>query len=107
MDYRALGELMLMAFLGLSALTLAAGFSLRVFIMPTLRELLDRAGSDGGDAHTIRDARMDALLERTGELEAEIERMQAHRALDDRLKVPPRSGPATDDPSSSGGGGGS
>lgn len=39
MDYRALAELVLMALLGLSALVVAMGFSVKFFLAPILRDL--------------------------------------------------------------------
>jgi len=40
MDYRALAELVMMSLFGLSTLVFAAGLSIRLFLAPTLRNLL-------------------------------------------------------------------
>ncbi len=48
MDIRALAESEMMALMGLSVLTIAVGFSVRMFLAPTMRELIGRknAGAD-------------------------------------------------------------
>ena len=42
MDIRAIAELVMMALVGLSVLTIAVGFSVRMFLAPTMRELIGR-----------------------------------------------------------------
>ena len=39
MDIRAIPELVMMALVGLSVLTIAVGFSVRMFLLPAMREL--------------------------------------------------------------------
>ena len=50
MDIRAIPELVMMALVGLSVLTIAVGFSVRMFLLPAMRELrrLKSAESDQG-----------------------------------------------------------
>ena len=50
MDIRAIAELVMMALVGLSVLTIAVGFSVRMFLLPAMRELgrLKSAEADQG-----------------------------------------------------------
>ena len=41
MDYRALAELIMLSSFGLATLVFVTGLSIRLFLAPTLRELLD------------------------------------------------------------------
>ena len=70
MDYRALAELVMMSFFGLSAFCVALGFSIRVFLAPTLRELF---------AHPSAPTKDQQLLHaRLHQLELEI---RAHESI--------------------------
>lgn len=87
MDYRALAELVMMGLLGLSVLTVAVGFSVRAFLAPTLREIVERLGEGRRDAGPIA-ARLDRLDERMAYLEEGLERLEATQSFDRQLEGP-------------------
>lgn len=85
MDYRALAELVMMSLFGLSALVIAVGLSVRLFIAPTLRELFGtrRDGADLVERQLADvDLRLDAI---EGSLDRLLTAKEFDRELDDAL----------------------
>ena len=84
MDYRALAELVMMSFFGLSAFTLAVGISVRVFLAPTLRDIFGRP-SPGGSDKRLLETRLQLLEERLDGIEGSLERIADARDFDRQL----------------------
>ena len=87
MDYRALAELVMMSLLGLSALVFAAGLSIRLFLAPTLRDLLGRRGEQQDDARLVA-SRLTQIEERLDGIEGSLERLNAAESFDRQLGEP-------------------
>ena len=87
MDYRALAELVMMSFFGLSAFAVALGFSIRVFLAPTLRELFGRPATPGEDQQLLN-ARLHQLEERLDSIEGALDRIAAASEFDRQLDRP-------------------
>jgi len=85
MDYRALGELIWFTLLGLSVMTLVVGFSVRAFLAPVVREVLERLRSDADRQQQLLGVRVERVEERLGEMETQLNRLAAaeefHRQL--------------------------
>jgi hypothetical protein len=88
MDYRALAELLMFGFLGLSVLTLCVGFSVRMFVAPVVREVVDRFGSTRSEERSLLLARVDAFEERLEVIEDGLDRLTAAREFDRQLEGP-------------------
>lgn len=88
MDIRAIAELVMMALMGLSVLTIAVGFSVRMFLLPALRELrkLKSAEADQGQTHV--GARIDHIEDRLDSIESGISRLLATSEFDRELEAP-------------------
>lgn len=84
MDYRAVGELIWMAFAGLSLFGVVVAVSFQLVLRPFLEKLfLPRDGRDGRDPGTGR--RLEALEGRVMELETEVESVRARQDFDRQL----------------------
>ena len=66
MDIRALAELVMMALMGLSVLTIAIGFSVRMFLAPTMRELIARKYPVADQTQSPVGARIDNIEDDPG-----------------------------------------
>ena len=88
MDYRAIAELVMFAFIGLSTLAFAIGFSVRMFLVPTMRELrrIKGATADEGQAEVV--ARIDHIEDRLDSIESGINRLLATSEFDRQLEAP-------------------
>lgn len=84
MDYRALAELVVTSLLGLSVLALAIGFSIRVFLAPTLRELFAKPPQDT----KLLAARLTQLEDRLDSIDGSLDRLAEERDFDRRLEGP-------------------
>lgn len=85
MDLRAVAELVLMAMVGLSILTVSVGFTVRVFMGPVLRDVADRLGTKAKPEDGAVAARLDLLDDRLAALESGIERIEAAQDFERRL----------------------
>lgn len=88
MDYRALAELVMMALLGLSALVVAMGFSVKFFLAPVLRDLFARSRGPSDlppDAGTARLAHMEDRLDA---IERDLGRLVEAERFDRQLSDP-------------------
>jgi len=89
MDYRALSELVMFGLLGLSILTVAVGFSIRVFLAPVLREVFERwGGGQPSQDQTLLAARVDAFEDRLTLIEDGLDRIAATQDFDRQLERP-------------------
>jgi hypothetical protein len=88
MDYRALSELILMGLIGLSVLTLAVGFSVRMFLAPVVREVMDRMGSRSQRDQLRLTGRVEAIEDRLAALEGGLDQVSAARDFDRQLEEP-------------------
>ena len=89
MDIRALAELVMMALMGLSVLAIAVGFSVRMFLAPTIKELIGRkyaADDDEGQAR-VR-TRIEGIEDRLDSIESGINRLLATSEFDRELVAP-------------------
>jgi hypothetical protein len=84
MDYRALAELVMMSFFGLSAFTLAVGISVRLFLAPTLRDIFGSRGREEAERR-VMDGRMRQLEERLDSIEGALDRIADARDFDRQL----------------------
>lgn len=87
MDYSALSELVMMALMGLSVLTIAVGFSVRLFLAPTLREIFGNKKLDGEEASLLL-ARLSQVEDRLGSIEGSLDRIADTRDFDRQLGGP-------------------
>jgi hypothetical protein len=87
MDLRALAELVMMSLFGLSALTLAIGFSVRVFLAPTLRDLFGRPAA-APEEQLLLNARFRQLEDRLESIETSLERIADALDFDRQLERP-------------------
>jgi hypothetical protein len=85
MDYRALGELIWFTLLGLSVLTLVLGVSVRLFLAPVVREVLERIRSDGDRRQQMLDVRVERTEERLADVETQLHRLEAAEAFHRQL----------------------
>ncbi len=88
MDIRAIAELVMMALVGLSVLTIAVGFSVRMFLAPTIRELIGRKSAAAAEAQTEVGARIDNIEDRLDSIESGINRLLATSEFDRELEAP-------------------
>jgi hypothetical protein len=88
MDYRALAELVMMALIGLSVLTVAVGFSVRMFLAPTLREIMGRKKGATEQEQALMGARIDAFEDRLEAIEDGVQRIAAASEFDRKLDAP-------------------
>ena len=95
-DLRALAELIELSLVGLSALVIALGFSVRVFLAPVIREAVDRFSSHPLGAPRDTAARLDRLDDRLAALERGVDRIVAAQDFDRRLSAPAHREPAAD-----------
>ena len=98
MDYRALAELVMMSFFGLSAFTLAVGISVRLFLAPTLRDIF--GGTRGDAERRLMEGRFRMLEERLDGIEGALDRIADAKDFDRLLGSgePPSSGPRLERP---------
>lgn len=93
MDWGNLGYFTLMAFVGLSTLTVCVGLTVRLFLAPVLRDVADRIGerSKVGDRGVL-ERRIESLDERLAAVESGLDRIEAAQEFDRRLgaAAPPR-----------------
>lgn len=87
MDNRALAELVMMSLVGLSVFTLAIGFSIRVFLAPTLRELFGRTSTPSDDQRLLN-ARLHHLEDRLDSIEHSLGRIADAKDFDRQLEKP-------------------
>lgn len=87
MDNRALAELVMMSLLGLSIFTLAIGFSIRVFLAPTLRELFGKSAKPSDDQRLL-DVRLQHLEDRLDSIEHSVGRIADAKDFDRQLEKP-------------------
>ena len=85
MDYRALGELIWFTLLGLSVLTLVVGVSVRVFLAPVVREVLERLRSESERRQERLDIRMERTEERLADVETQLHRLAAAEEFQRKL----------------------
>ncbi len=88
MDIRAIAELVMMALVGLSVLTIAVGFSVRMFLAPALRELRRLKSADADQGQMAVGARMDNIEDRLDSIESGINRLLATSEFDRQLEAP-------------------
>ena len=88
MDYRAIAELVWFSLLGISILTLVAGFSVRVFLAPLLRELTRQLRSEADRERQLLAMRMEQVEERLSGMETGIARLTAAEDFHRRLEAP-------------------
>lgn len=87
MDYSALAELILLGLTGLSVLVIAVGFSIRMFLAPTLRELFGRRDR-GSQAQQLLTPRLDRLEDRLDSIEGTLDRIATAQDFDRQLEGP-------------------
>lgn len=87
MDLRAVAELILMAMVGLSILTVSVGFTVRVFMGPILRDVAERLANKGKPDDGVVAARLDLLDDRLAALESGLERIEAAQDFERRLST--------------------
>lgn len=91
MDLRAVAELILMASVGVTMMTIAIGFTVRVFLGPLLRDIAERVASRPAmdESHLL--TRVELLDERMAAIESGLDRIEAAQDFDRRLgSVDPR-----------------
>lgn len=88
MDYRAIGELIWFALLGLSVLVVVTGFSVRVFLAPVVREALERLGDRRSEDQQRLAARLELLESRLSDLESDVHEVKAAEEFHRRLEAP-------------------
>jgi hypothetical protein len=87
MDFRARAELVMLSLFGLSAFTLALGFSIRAFLAPTLRDLFGRPTAPSHDQQLLN-ARLQQLEDRLDSIETSLDRIADGRDFDRQLERP-------------------
>lgn len=87
MDYRALAELVLMALLGLSALVVAMGFSVKFFLAPVLRDLF-ATGRGRSDLPPGAATRLAHTEDRLDAIERDLGRLVEAERFDRQLSDP-------------------
>jgi hypothetical protein len=91
MDFRAIAELVLMASVGVTMITVAVGFTARVFLAPLLRDTVERFASRPLRDDAVLIHRLDQLDDRLAALESGLDRIEAAQDFDRRLSaVDPR-----------------
>ena len=85
MDYRAIGELIMMSLVGLSMLTFAVGFSVRLFLAPTLKDIVRQLNRGKGEDQGVLSARLDRMDQRLEALENGVYRLVAAEQFDREL----------------------
>lgn len=85
MDYRAIGELIWFAFLGISVFTVVMGFSVRVFLAPVVRDALVRSRSKADEEQRMLGVRMERVEERLEDIETRMHRLAAAEEFHRRL----------------------
>ncbi|MGD2046319.1 MAG: hypothetical protein PVJ80_17425 [Gemmatimonadota bacterium] len=80
-----MAELILMAMVGLSILTVSVGFTVRVFMGPVLRDVAERLANKAKPDDGIVAARLDLLDDRLAALESGLERIEAAQDFERRL----------------------
>lgn len=85
MDFYALSQLVGFALVGLAILTVAVGFSVRVFLAPTLRELFGKRDVPDGRLFA---ARLERLEERLDAIEHGLDRLAEAKDFDRQLGGP-------------------
>jgi len=88
MDIRAIAELVMMALVGLSVLTIAVGFSVRMFLLPAMRELRRLKSAEADQGQTQVGARIDHIEDRLDSIESGINRLLATSEFDRELEAP-------------------
>ena len=88
MNYYALGELVMMTLMGLSVLVIAFGFSVRMFLAPTLREIFGKRDPAVTTELGALPGRLDRLEDRLDAIEGGLDRIEAAQNLDRQLDVP-------------------
>jgi len=88
MDIRAIAELVMMALAGLSVLTIAVGFSVRMFLLPAMRELRRLKSGETDQGQTPVGARIDNIEDRLDNIESGINRLLATSEFDRQLEAP-------------------
>lgn len=87
MDYRALAELIMLSMIGLSVFVVAAGFSIRMFLAPTLRELFGRKSAPVPE-NSLLTARLSQLEDRLDSIDATLDRLADAQDFDRQLEGP-------------------
>lgn len=77
MDYRALAELVWFSLLGLSVLALVAGVSVRVFLAPVVRQILEGLGERRTEEQARLAARLELLESRVDEMDSDLRHLDA------------------------------
>jgi len=85
MDLRAVAELVLLAMVGLSILTISVGFTVRVFLGPVLRDVAERLATKAKPEDGAVAARLDLLDDRLAALESSVDRIEAAQDFERRL----------------------
>lgn len=87
MNFDELGIFILMTMVSLSILTLAVGFTARVFLGPVLRDIAERfANRPTADERTLL-SRLDLLDDRLAALEGGVDRIEAAQDFEKRLSA--------------------
>jgi hypothetical protein len=90
-DFRAVAELVLMASVGVTMITVAVGFTVRLFLGPVLRDVADRFATRPSRDERALLSRLDQLDDRLSALENGVDRLEAAQDFDRRLSaVDPR-----------------
>ena len=87
MDIRAIAELVLMASVGVTMITVAVGFTARVFLAPLLRDAVERFANRPMRDDQLLVARLDQLDDRLAALENGLDRIEAAQDFDRRLSA--------------------
>lgn len=88
MDYRALAELVWFSLLGLSILGLVAGISVKVFLAPVVRQVLEALGDRSSEEEARVAARLELLESRVEEMHETLHRLGAADEFYRRLDEP-------------------
>ena len=91
MNWDEMGYFILMAFVGLSTLTVCVGLTVRLFLAPVLREIAERLAERPRAPRPGLEVRLDQLDDRLAALERGIDRLESVQDFDRRLgSVDPR-----------------
>ena len=85
MNWDEMGYFTLMAFVGLSMLTVCVGLTVRLFLAPVIREVADRVVTRPRPDERMLEARLGQLDDRLAALESGLDRIEAAQDFDRRL----------------------
>jgi hypothetical protein len=85
MNWDEMGYFTLMAFVGLSTLTVCVGLTVRLFLAPVLREVADRMATRPRHDERLLTGRIEQLEDRLTLLESGLDRIEAAQDFDRHL----------------------